>query len=208
VRLRRPAVWLACLVLVVWLGRTIAYALSDAPLATRLANDGGGASPAAVAAVSLGLAVGAAAVGLWLVATGLRERSRLELEAWSSTGAGIRPVRLLVRMAALTASSAVTFTGFESWLHWRQGLGFHAYHCLLGPVHQDALPILAALSIVVAAAVTAVEALLASGRRAVARRLLQRPPRAGRPVPAPRPDAAPRGIRLAGHRTRGPPLAA
>jgi hypothetical protein len=205
---RRVAVWFAGLVFVVWLGRAIAYGLSDAPLAARLANDGGGTSPVAVAAVSLTAAAVVAAAALWLVATGVRERSRLELESWEQDRPAIRPAQLVARIACLSAASAVSFTSFESWLHWREGLGFHAYHCLFGPVHQDALPILAALSIVVAAAITAADALLAAARRAVARRLLRRPGPVRRPVAARPPLGTPHGIRERRRRSRGPPLTA
>jgi hypothetical protein len=207
---RRAWLWASALLLVVGLGRQIAYGLSDAPLAQRLASQGGGTSPALVAAISLGLAAAAAAVGLWLVATGLRERSRLQMDGWAAGSNPIRPGRLLRRWLQLSAVSALVFTSFESILHYRAGLGFHAYHCLFGPVHQDALPILVALSLLVVAAVTAAEAVLAAARRMVARILRAR---VAVPVPSARharlPDSAPGGRPAAGgRRTRGPPLPA
>jgi hypothetical protein len=208
VTIRRFGVWLAALALVVWLGRAIAYGLSDAPLAQRLAGDGGGTTPATVAAVSLVLSAGLSAVGLWLVATGVRERARLDLERWDTSRSPLRLAVLGRRMAMLSVASAVCFTSFESWLHWREGLGFHAYHCLFGPVHQDALPILVGLSVLVAALITAADAVLAFARRTVARKLLARRRHGRRPWTA-MPHITPRPIRMAGGRhVRGPPLPA
>ena len=56
----------------------------------------------------------------------------------------------------------------ESYLHWRAGLGWHGLHCLLGPVHRDAIPVLGALSLLAVAAHGAIEHLLAWARRLVA----------------------------------------
>ncbi len=202
--------WAACLLLVVGISRQIAYGLSDAPLAERLSAQGGGSNVAAVAATSLGLAALASMVGLWLVATGLRERSRLELDGWAGEGRSISLPGLALRTLLLSVASATVFTSLESWLHYRAGLGFHAYHCLFGPVHENALPILIALSLVVAAAIAAVDAVLSATRRLVARLVggrLAVPSRSCRLTPSPCREPRTR-VRAGGRRTRGPPLPA
>ena len=180
------------------LGRWIAYALAAGTLAQKLSSQGAGARPAAVAAISLGLALAATATGLWLVAAGLRERSRLELDGWAASSRPFSARRLLARSAALSAVTIVVFTTVESLIHYEDGLGFHGWHCIAGPVHQNAAPIMIALSLMAAAVVTAVDAVLAAARRVVAQlvlagRALPRPAAAWcdpRPAPAPRPRPA------------------
>jgi hypothetical protein len=61
---------------------------------------------------------------------------------------------------------------FESYLHWRAGIGFHGLSCLVGPVHRNAIPLLAALALV-AAALTEVVLHLIGWMRAAARELLR-----------------------------------
>jgi len=208
-RARQLGLWTLVAVVVVSLGRTIAYALAGGTVAQRLSEQAGGAQPAVVAAISLSIAAAVSATGLWLVATGLRERSRLELEGWSQAPVpGAR--RVGRRTAALSAATVLAFTTFESCLHYEEGLGFHGWHCIAGPVHQNAAPILIALSLVAAAIVTAAEAMLAAVRRHVARVVLAR--RGRRPANAsPRPTTATRPQSrdlLAFAPTRGPPLPA
>ena len=171
---RRTAMWLLVGVIIVSLGRTIAYALAGGTIAQRLSEQAGGAQPAVVAAVSLSIAVGVSAVGLWLVATGLRERSQLQLEGWSQEPPTVGITSVARRAALLSAATIVVFTTFESSLHYEEGLGFHGWHCIAGPVHQNAAPILIGLSLVAAAIVTAVDAMLVAGRRLVARMVLAR----------------------------------
>lgn len=208
--LRRIAMWTMVGVFVVSLGRWIAYALSAGTLAQKLSSQGAGARPAVVAAISLGLALAATATGLWLVAAGLRERSYLELHGWAASSRPFSARRLLARCAALSAVTIVVFTTVESLIHYEQGLGFHGWHCIAGPVHQNAAPIMIALSLMTAAAVAAVDAVLAAARRVVAQVVL-----AGRarPRPAtawfdPRPAPLRGRSRHAIAPTRGPPLPA
>lgn len=205
---RRFALWSAALVVIVGLSRQIAYALTDTPLAERLSSQGGGTSPVVVAVVGLGIAFVASAIGLWLVATGLRERSALELERWESPPRPIRLGPLVRRTLLLSVASSTLFTSVESWVHYQAGLGFHAYHCLFGPVHQDALPILVALSVVVSALVAAVEAVAAAARRLVARLVRTNPPGRARRVHHRLPSShAPHSRAGAGGKlSRGPPL--
>jgi hypothetical protein len=209
-QVRRTAMWLLVGVIIVSLGRTIAYALAGGTIASRLSEQAGGAHPAMVAAVSLSIAVGVSAVGLWLVATGLRERSRLQLEGWSQEPPALGIARVAQRATLLSAATIVVFTTFESCLHYEEGLGFHGWHCIAGPVHQNAAPILIGLSLVAAAIVTAVDAMLAAGRRLVARLMLARraaPRRTGRRA---LPSGAPLRARLVPRFTpaRGPPFPA
>jgi hypothetical protein len=207
---RRILMWALVGLFVVSLGRWIAYALAAGTLAQKLSSQGAGVRPAAVAAISLGLALAATATGLWLVAAGLRERSRLELDGWATSSRPFSAGRLLARTAALSAATIVVFTTVESLIHYEDGLGFHGWHCIAGPVHQNAAPIMIALSLMAAAVVTAVDAVLAAARRVVAQLVL-----AARALPRPAaPWFAPRPAQLRGRSrhaiapTRGPPLPA
>jgi hypothetical protein len=208
---RRILMWALVGLFVVSLGRWIAYALAAGTLAQKLSSQGAGARPAVVAAISLGAALAATATGLWLVAAGLRERSRLELDGWAASSRPFSARRLLARSAALSAVTIVVFTTVESLIHYEDGLGFHGWHCIAGPVHQNAAPIMIALSLMAAAVVTAADAVLAAARRVVAR--LVRAGRA-RPWPAaaawfdPRPAPLRGRSRHAIAPTRGPPLPA
>jgi len=146
--------WALVGLFVVSLGRWIAYALAAGTRAQKLSSQGAGARPAVVAAFSLGAALAATATGLWLVAVGLRERSRLQLHGWASSSRPFSAQRLLARSAALSAVTIVVFTAVESLIHYEDGLGFHGWHCIAGPVHQNAAPIMIALSLMAAAVVT------------------------------------------------------
>ena len=86
-----------------------------------------------------------------------------------SAGTALRLGRLLVRALVLFLATSLGFALFESWQHWRAGLGWHGLLRLTGPVHRNALPILAALSLVAAALAAALEHVLAWMRRTIAR---------------------------------------
>ncbi len=202
--------WALVGVFVVSLGRWIAYALAAGTLAQKLSSQGAGARPAVVAAISLGVALAATGTGLWLVAAGLRERSRLELDGWAASRRPFSARRLLARSAALSAVTIVVFTTVESLIHYEDGLGFHGWHCIAGPVHQNAAPIMIALSLLAAAVVTAVDAVLAAVRRVVSQLVLAR---RALPWPAaawfdPRPAPLRGRSRHAIAPTRGPPIPA
>jgi len=207
---RRILMWALVGLVVVSLGRWIAYALAAGTLAQKLSSQGAGARPAVVAAISLGAALAATATGLWLVAAGLRERSRLELDGWAASSRPFSARRLLARSAALSAATIVVFTTVESVIHYEDGLGFHGWHCIAGPVHQNAAPIMIALSLIAAAVVTAVDAVLAAARRVVARLVLasRALPRPGAAWFDPRPAPLRGRSRYAIAPTRGPPLPA
>jgi hypothetical protein len=163
---RGIAGWTLVVGAVVLCARTLAYALAPDPRAEALGQLTGGPRPVVIGVVVLGLGALLAAIVLWAAALGVRERHRLR------PGSGVAPrlrlARTLVRAAALTVVSAAVFTAIESTIHVEEGLGFHGLHCLLGPVHRDALPLLGALALVASALVEAVRHALAFGRRVVA----------------------------------------
>ena len=146
---RLVVTWAPAVALLVLAARWLAYALAvPSPLTNRLEASAGGPSLVVVTIVALGLAAAVSVFVVWLAAVGVRERHRLEPER-------VRPVlrlrRLALRAVLLYAASSVAFAGFESYLHWRAGLGFHGLSCLVGPVHRNAIPLLAALSLAAAA---------------------------------------------------------
>jgi hypothetical protein len=200
-RLLRSA-WLLAVV-PVWLGaRGIAYALAPAnPLARELEGRTGGTAPLLVTVVLAGTVLAVAAGVLAVASLAVRERAALAQEkappiAWT---------RIAARAGVLFVLAAVLFVSVESWLHVRAGLGFHGWHCLVGPLHRDALPFLAALSSAAALVVAAAERLVAWARRVV-RALRVRSPHL-RPAPMPRPARTLVRSRLADRRAaaRGPP---
>ena len=133
----------------------------------------------------------------------------------SVTGAGGHqvtagpPQRSASNPDTLFVASSLVFDALESYLHWRAGLVFHGLHCLIGPVHRDALPLLAAASLVAAAVVAAASHLVRWMRRTLRALARRRVPYFSPPVLVPaRPVLAvarPASERL---RTRGPPSVA
>ena len=102
-------------------------------------------------------------------------------------------------------ASCLTFALLESYIHWRAGLGWHGLHCLTGPVHRDAIPVLASFSIVGAALAAALDHVLAWMRGTLAR--LAPAPRLAAPRPALglRPLLAPVPAAVGPALARGPP---
>jgi hypothetical protein len=147
-------------VVVVLVARALAYALVPG----ELAGAAGGPALPAVIVVSGALGLGGAGAVLWLASLGVRERARLARR--EAPRLALRAFAW--RAAGLFVASAVGFAALESYLHWRAGLGFHGLHCLTGPVHHDAVPILAALSLVASALVAAVRLAIAWMRRTIA----------------------------------------
>jgi hypothetical protein len=198
---------LGTLAAVVLAARWLAYAVAPEPdaLAARLQGETAPPDPLIVAAVVVGIAATLATAVVWLAAMGVAERRRLEPRALAPPPISL--ARLGLRTLALFVASSFAFAGLESYLHLRAGLGFHGLHCLIGPVHQDALPFLGGLSLLAAALAGAAEhalawirrsvSLLAGGGWRVARPLL---PRVSFALATPA-SAAPGGA----NRTRGPP---
>jgi hypothetical protein len=166
--MKRAFAWTGVTALVVLGARAIAYAVSPSPLALELSHEAGGPQLPVLAAVSLALALGLSAAVVWLAALGVRERRLLETRRVVAVP-HLRLELLATRALALWLVSMPAFAYLESYIHWRQGLGWHGLHCLTGPVHRNAIPVLGALSLVAAALATAVEHVLAWMRRTIAR---------------------------------------
>jgi hypothetical protein len=204
--MKRPAVWVGLIALLVLAARWLAYALAaPTPLSGKLQASAGGPSLVAVTLVSLGLAALVATLTVWLAVTGVRERQRLRPERIAPE---LRLRRLALRAVVLYALSSFAFAMFESYLHWRAGIGFHGLSCLVGPVHRNAIPLLAALALTTAALWEAAEHLL-GWMRAVVRALRRRRLAPGLPplAPAFRPLLVSRRAALR-PRPRAPPLPA
>jgi hypothetical protein len=201
------SVRLGVVALLVLAARWLAYALAEpSPIANRFEASAGGPRLVVVALVSLGLAGLLSATILWLAATAVRERQRVRPRRTSP--------RLRLRRAGLEAlglflGSSAGFTVFESYLHWQAGIGFHGLSCLVGPVHRNAIPLLAGLALVAAALMEAARHLLAWMRAAVVELLRPRifSVRSGVPVAAPRGRVA-SAPRAQEGRPRAPPLPA
>jgi len=168
--MKRALAWAGTVALLVLIARWLTYALAQpSPLANRFEASAGGPSLVLVSLVTLALAAAISVTVLWLAALGVRERARL----WPDrVPPRLRLRRLAVNAVCLYAASALGFAMFESYLHWRAGLGFHGLSCLVGPVHRNAIPLLAALALVAAALAEAVLHLIA-WMRAAARELLR-----------------------------------
>jgi hypothetical protein len=164
--------WLPVVTLLVLAARWLCYALAaPSPLSNRLEASAGGPDLVVVTLVSLGLAALVSTLAVWLAALGVRERARLRPERVAPR---LRLRRLAVRFGLLYLASSLAFALFESYLHWRAGIGFHGLSCLVGPVHRNALPLLAALALGAAALVEAGAHVIA-WMRAVVRELRRRP---------------------------------
>jgi len=165
----RAGIWAALVAAVVLASRAVAYALApgQAELVARLEHEGGGPRLAGVLGAGLAAAALVSAAVLWLAVVAVRERLALA-PAPLLAPPRLAPGRLVRRGVLFVAVASLGFAVLESYLHWRAGLGWHGLHCLTGPVHRDALPVLAAFSLLAVAAHGAVEHLLAWARRLVA----------------------------------------
>jgi hypothetical protein len=164
----RALCWLGGGAVVVLAARAIAYALAPGPLARALERDAGGPRLPMICIAALGLALGVSSAILWLAALGVRERRLLDAAPVAEVPR-LRLRRGALRTLLLFVGTTLGFALLESYLHWRAGLGWHALHCLSGPVHQSVFPILAALSLVAAALAAAVEHVLGWMRRTLVR---------------------------------------
>jgi hypothetical protein len=199
--------WLGTVALMVLVARWLCYALAQpSQLANRFQASAGGPSLVLVSGVALALAAAISVTVLWLASLGVRERARLRPERVPPR---LRCRRFLLNTIGLYATSALSFAMFESYLHWRAGIGFHGLSCLVGPVHRNAIPILAALALTAAALAEAVLHLI-GWMRAAARELLR--PRLF--LAATGPSPGPRLVSLSSSRapqrarSRAPPLLA
>jgi hypothetical protein len=201
--------WLPVAALVVLAARSLAYAL--APHSTVVGNElerqAGGPGLVLTAVAALAGAAAVASAVLWVASLAVRERHLL------AGGIGdaptLRPVRVLGAALGLFVVTSLAFASLESYLHWRAGLGFHGLHCLVGPVHRDALPVLGSLSLLAAAAEAATRHLLRWMRgtiQSLRARPRARPRPPGRPLP-PRVDSPVRPALAGLDLARGPPVA-
>jgi hypothetical protein len=162
-RIIRGLSWLGIGALVVLCARSLAYALSPSPLAVAFEHKAGGPALPLVVIGALVVGFGLAAAIVVVAAIGVRERALVErLQA-----PRLRLGRLALRAAVLFVAGSLAFVLFESYLHWRAGLGWHGLRCLTGPVHRDVIPILGGLSLIAAALAAALEHVLAWMRRTI-----------------------------------------
>ena len=161
-------IWSLVTVVVVLATRAIVYALApQSVLLAALAHNELGPSLTAPLAAGCAASAVLAATVLWLAAAGVRER--LVLEGRPLVRAPrLRPGLLGARLVVLFLATSLSFAMVESTIHWRDGLGWHGLHCLTGPVHRNAIPVLAALSLVAVAIHGAIEHFLAWVHRLVA----------------------------------------
>lgn len=161
----RLGIWALVAVAVVLATRTIVYALApESVLLAALAHNQVGPDVTVPLVVSVIVAAAIAAGVLWLSALAVRERLLLEGRRLVSAPR-LRPWVLVLRAAALFLATCFVFAMLESTIHWREGLGWHGLRCLTGPVHRDAIPVLAALSLIAVAIHGAIEHLLEWARR-------------------------------------------
>jgi len=166
---RRPGLHAGVAVAIALVARTIAYALSPAPTAEQLGGTLGGPHLLVVAGVTLGLAALASLSLVALTAAAIGERARLAaVRETPRLDARAIPLRAL----GLFGGSALVFASVESTIHWHAGYGFHPQHCLTGPVHENAIPILAALAVVAIVAVAVADRLRAWAHRTLRQAVL------------------------------------
>ena len=160
--------------LVVLTGRQLAYALQPQPAAATLQHAAGGPGLVVTTLVTLPLGLALACAVLWFATLGVRERHLLSGER--SAAPRLRAARVVLDASAIAVAACFVFAALESYIHWRAGMGFHGLHCLTGPVHRNAIPILCSLALLAAAARGALRHVLAWIRRTI--ELLRARPRA------------------------------
>ena len=205
----RLGIWALVAVAVVLATRTLVYALAPQSLLLAELAHNRAVGPhltlplLAITGAATVIGTGALAVAVASV------RVRLELEGRRLVSPPrLRPGLLAARAVALFFTASFAFAMLESTIHWSEGLGWHGLRCLVGPVHRDAIPILAALSLLAVAVHGAVEHLLVWARRLFAQlaaRLFSAP---GPPARAPLSRFSPRRRTPATGAARGPPTAA
>jgi hypothetical protein len=205
----RLGIWAVVALAVVFATRTLVYALvPQSLLLTELADNrvmGPHLTLPLLAIVGAAVVLGAGVLAVAVASV----RVRLELEGRRLVSAPrLRPGLLAGRAIALYLVASFTFAMLESYIHWRDGLGWHGLHCLVGPVHRDAIPILAALSLLAVAVHGAVELLLAWARRLFAQLAARFFPAPGAVAPTPNSRFSPRRRTPATGAARGPPRTA
>jgi len=205
----RLGIWAVVAVAVVMATRTLVYALAPRSLLLAELADNRVVGPQLTLPLTAFLTAAVLLGAATLVVAVASVRVRLELEGRRLVSAPrLRPALLAGRALALFVVASLGFAMLESYIHWREGLGWHGLHCLLGPVHRDAIPILAALSVLAVAVHGAVEHLLAWARRLFAQLAARIFPVPGSPAPSPSSRFSPRRPMPATGGARGPPGAA
>jgi hypothetical protein len=166
---RRLGLQAAVAVGIALVARTIAYALSPSPQAEVLSGKLGGPHLLVVVGVTLGLAAVASVLLIALTAAMIGERSRLA-QVMDAPRLDARAIPL--RAGGLFGAAALVFATGESTIHWHAGYGFHPQHCLTGPVHENAIPILAALALVASVAIAVADRLRAWAHRTLRQAVL------------------------------------
>ncbi len=181
-RFLRAAAWIGLGALVVLATRSLCYALAPGPEAQLLEHKAAGPALPVVVGGALLTALALAAAIVWVAAMAVRERHLVSGDIGPIPRLNL--VRASLSAAGLFAGTSLAFAGVESYIHLREGLGFHGLSCLIGPVHRNALPVLAALSLLAAAVHAATCHVVAWARRTI-RLLAGRPPHLPRPVALP-----------------------
>jgi hypothetical protein len=189
-RIVRASAWIGLGALIVLATRSLCYALVPGPEAQLLEHQAAGPALPIVAGGALLTALALATAIVWLATMAVRERHLLSGDIAPLPRLDL--VRASLSAVGLFVATSLAFAGLESYIHLREGLGFHGLSCLVGPVHRNALPILAALSLLGAALHAAAGHLLAWARRTI-RLLAGRPARLRRPAALP---VAPVRVRL------------
>lgn len=209
-RTRRALGWLAFVALLELITRSVVYGLApSADEASRaLGGHLGGPGFLAVLLVAVGLGALLATGAVWFASMGVRERWALSDDRPAAGPPRIAVAPVVVRALALTVVGWLTFAGIETAIHLHEGLGFHGLECLVGPVHRNALPVVAGIALLASALLAAARLVLAWMRRTVARLVTPRPAlRARRAVAVFALDSVARRAPLrAGRPARGPPL--
>ena len=205
-RLRyRAGLWVPVAAVVVIAAHELVYALvpQSVLIAALERGEGGPQLVVPLTVGALGVAALAATV-LWLAVVAVRERLALEGRRLVQAPR-LRFPPIAGRAAALFLVTSLSFALTESYLHWRAGLGWHGFDCLVGPVHRDAIPILGALSVLAASVHGALEHLLAWTRRAFAQLASVLQIRLARTARTPAPARVVRRARAGRLGARGPP---
>ena len=175
----RAAAWIALCALVVLGARAIAYALVPGPEARALGGEAAGPALPVVAGGALLAALSVAALVVWVAWLAVRERHLLSGEA--EPPPRLDPRRIVLSAVGLWLAAMAAFTALESYVHANAGLGLHGLSCLGGPVHRNAVPLLAALALLAAAAHAAAAHVVAWARRTIRLYSRCRRPAFGRP---------------------------
>jgi hypothetical protein len=203
------AIWVVIAVAVVLATRMVVYALAPQSLLLAELARNQAVGPHLTLPLLAILASAAVLGGGALMIAVIAVRVRIQLEGRRLVSPPrLRPALLAGRAVALFAVTSFAFAMLESYIHWREGLGWHGLHCLVGPVHRDAIPILAALSLLAVALHGAIEHLLAWTKRLFAQlaaRLFVVP---GQVVQSIVLHLSPRRRTPASGGGRGPPMAA